>query len=316
MKHFVITTLLLAATSFSFLSRADVIVMQDGSEKECKVIRISESEIIYTLPGQDVERTVDKASVFKLRYDNGTDETINPIVSGTTEEDIVLCTGVRPTFKTDYSHLPPASREYKLFDYYNENGVDGIVVEVADNGRHGKIISLSETYCRFAERNVIEPFSTGGVSLTDGEKNHRALSEKLATNSTVSPDDFPAHKWATSLGEGWYIPSYGEMLKIIWLIASKDAEGKSLKKLLNKALKSNHGKAISSAFYGTNSECESFPIYYQNGFGFFSSCTTKLHKNGIYVFNTALAKDVVKSTAEKHGTLRTDKWYFRAFHKF
>lgn len=35
-------------------------------------------------------------------------------------------------------------KTYKVGDYYNENGKEGIVFDVWDNGRHGKIVSLDE----------------------------------------------------------------------------------------------------------------------------------------------------------------------------
>lgn len=316
MKRFLTSGLLLVGSLAGVLCRADVIVMQDGIKTLCKVIRISESEITYTLPGQNVERTVGKASVFKIQYDNGANETITSIRAAAVEEEIVLCTGVKPTFQTDYSHLPPASRAYELFDYYNENGVEGIVVEVADGGRHGKIIALRENKCKFAEDNVIEPFSTGCTSLADGETNCRILSNKLAANSTLSVDDFPAHKWASSLGAGWYIPSYGEMLRIVWLFETKDTSGKSMKKLLNRALKSRQGTPIAADLYGTSSECEHYAIYKLTGYGLMSSWTPTYHSNGIYAFGMKFTKDIVKSTETKEGTSRYKKMRFRALHKF
>ncbi|MBE6203019.1 MAG: serine/threonine protein kinase, partial [Rikenellaceae bacterium] len=38
--------------------------------------------------------------------------------------------------------LPETSAPYKVGDYYNENGKEGVVFEVSDDGRHGKIVSL------------------------------------------------------------------------------------------------------------------------------------------------------------------------------
>lgn len=295
---------------------ADTLVMQDGSETECSVIRISETEITYTLPGQKVERIVGKPAVFKILYADGTDETITPIgAAAPQQEEIVLCTGVKPTFTTDYSHLPPASREYRLFDYFNENGVEGIVIEVTDDGRHGKVLGLKEIKCKFAEDNIIEPFSTGGRSLTDGEKNLNALNQVLASNPTVSIDDFPAHKWVTSLGPGWYIPSFGEMLKIIWLMETKDADGKKMKKHLKKALKSHGGKSIEYE-NGTSSEAEDYPEYERIGVGLFSSYSATPHKNGIFAFNMHFTGDQVKSNELRTAWSRYRKYNFRAFHKF
>lgn len=316
------SSLLLASSALisAIPALADTLVMQDGSETECSVIRISETEITYTLPGQKVERIVGKPSVFKILYADGTDETITPIgAAAPQQEEIVLCTGVKPTFTTDYSHLPPASREYRLFDYFNENGVEGIVIEVTDDGRHGKVLGLHSKALKFAEKNIIEPFSTGGRSLTDGEKNFNALNELIATNTTVSIDDFPAHKWAASIGPGWYIPSYGELLKLAWLFETKDSKGKKLKKHLKKALKSNGGSAFGwkdSHYYGTSSEAEDYPQYERVGLGLFSSVTSTPHKNGIYVFDLGYPKNVVESNELKTASSRYSSYMFLAFHKF
>ena len=40
---------------------------------------------------------------------------------------------------------------YKVGYYYNRNGKEGVVFEVSDGGRHGKIISLSDSYCKWRE---------------------------------------------------------------------------------------------------------------------------------------------------------------------
>lgn len=295
---------------------ADTLVMQDGSETKCSVIRISETEITYTLPGQKVERIVGKPAVFKILYADGTDETITPIgAAAPQQEEIVLCTGVKPTFTTDYSHLPPASREYRLFDYFNENGVEGIVIEVTDDGRHGKVLGLKEIACQYTTDNIIEPFSTGGRSLTDGEKNLNTLNQVLASNPTVSIDDFPTHKWVTSLGPGWYIPSFGEMLKIAWLFETKDSDGNNMKKHLNKALKSNAGDTFrwTAVLFGTSSEAKDYSGYEQNENCIYPSLT---HKNGLYTIDIYRTKDLVKDKKMKNGSSRYGKYSFRAFHKF
>lgn len=321
MKRLFSSILLASSAILSAVSAlADTLVMQDGSETKCSVIRISETEITYTLPGQKVERIVGKPSVFKILYADGTDETITPIgTAAPQQEEIVLCTGVKPTFTTDYSHLPPASREYRLFDYFNENGVEGIVIEVTDDGRHGKVLGLHSKMLRFAEKNIIEPFSTGGRSLTDGEKNLNALNELLATNPTISIDDFPAHKWVTSLGPGWYVPSFGELLKLAWLMETKDSKGKKMKKHLKKALNSHGGRAFNwkdSCYYGTSSETEDYAQYSQVGLGLFANVTATPHKNGIYVLDLTLTENIVKDNTFKNAWSRYDRYTFRAFHKF
>ena len=37
-----------------------------------------------------------------------------------------------------------AQKQYKVGDYYNENGRAGVVFQVDETGQHGKIVSLNE----------------------------------------------------------------------------------------------------------------------------------------------------------------------------
>lgn len=303
---------------------ADTITLTDGSTLNGTVKAITTTDLEYTAPNSAVVRSVKLSRVFSVRYDNGEVETFTtaataPVSTSAAaapqQEEIVLCTGVKPTFTTDYSHLPPASREYRLFDYFNENGVEGIVIEVTDDGRHGKVLGLKEIACQYTTDNIIEPFSTGGRSLTDGEKNLNTLNQVLASNPTVSIDDFPAHKWVTSLGPGWYIPSFGEMLKIAWLFETKDSDGNNMKKHLNKALKSNAGDTFrwTAVLFGTSSEAKDYSGYEQNENCIYPSLT---HKNGLYTIDIYRTKDLVKDKKMKNGSSRYGKYSFRAFHKF
>ena len=42
-----------------------------------------------------------------------------------------------------------AAKTYAIGDYYNENGKEGVVFDVWDDGRHGKIVSLDEAYSKW-----------------------------------------------------------------------------------------------------------------------------------------------------------------------
>jgi hypothetical protein len=60
---------------------------------------------------------------------------------------------------------------YSVGDYYNENGKEGVVFEVSDGGRHGKIVSLNQT--------------------------------KATSDS--------AKEWCQNKGDGWYLPAKEEL---------------------------------------------------------------------------------------------------------
>ena len=63
---------------------------------------------------------------------------------------------------------------YQLGDYYNRNGNKGVVIEIKNGGRNGKILSLDETYCNWSD----------------------------------------AKQWCRNHGKGWYLPTKDELLAI------------------------------------------------------------------------------------------------------
>lgn len=66
------------------------------------------------------------------------------------------------------------STTYNVGDYYNVNGKEGVVFEVRDNGRHGKIVSLDQTFT----------------------------------------DQRDANDWCNKKGEDWYLPAVVELKAI------------------------------------------------------------------------------------------------------
>ena len=63
---------------------------------------------------------------------------------------------------------------YQLGDYYNRNGKRGVVIEISNGGRNGKILSLNDTKCDWED----------------------------------------AKQWCRNHGTGWYLPSKYELLAI------------------------------------------------------------------------------------------------------
>ena len=68
-----------------------------------------------------------------------------------------------------------AQKTWKVGDFYDVNGKQGVVFWVASDGMHGKIISLYQTY---------------------------------------TPKWEEAKKWCSNLGSGWRLPSKGELLYV------------------------------------------------------------------------------------------------------
>ena len=117
------------------------------------------------------------------------------------------------------------STTYKIGDYYNVNGKEGVVFEVTDGGRHGKIVSLDETEAQWDSRvelnddfddfnDLINGTKTGANSYSDGKAN---------TDKVMSRADsqyFKAFVWCRKKGADWYLPAYDE-LKAIYNNKSK-----------------------------------------------------------------------------------------------
>ena len=101
--------------------------------------------------------------------------------------------------------LPTTYPPYKIGDYYCEDGKQGVVFEVSADGRHGKIVSMTHDNFMWGMRGTL----IGADSNTDGAVN-------MAKVKSV-PDwesEYPAFMWCADLGEGWYLPSKEELLKI------------------------------------------------------------------------------------------------------
>ena len=98
---------------------------------------------------------------------------------------------------------------YKVGDYYNENGKQGVVFEVWDNGRHGKIVSLDETklqWCTYEQ--YIEGIKLGLTNKSDGKANTDKVMQR------GDRDQYPAFVWCRWKGADWYLPAVDELIAI------------------------------------------------------------------------------------------------------
>lgn len=75
------------------------------------------------------------------------------------------------------------SKTYKVGDYYNENGKEGVVFEVSADGNHGKIVSMvqSADWIQWSSDENEKVRLIGADSKTDGAYN---MSKIKANNST------------------------------------------------------------------------------------------------------------------------------------
>ena len=107
-------------------------------------------------------------------------------------------------------------RTYSVGDYYNENGKRGVVFEVWDDGRHGKIISLDETQAAWDSRVKWDrdkhEFAEGTSTYADSESDGKANTDKIMARS--DSQYFDAFEWCRAKGSSWYLPALNELVQI------------------------------------------------------------------------------------------------------
>ena len=158
----------------------------------------------------------------------------------------------------DNPELEPTSSvetTYSVGDYYNENGLEGVVFEVWDGGRHGKIVSLDETQAAWDSRvkwDYANGYSGGTRTYADSESDGKANTDKIMSRS--DSEYFDAFEWCRAKGSSWYLPAKEELKLICNNINNIDK--------LNSTLR-QYGTAISGdAVYWSSTE----DVYYEPEF--------------------------------------------------
>ena len=114
---------------------ADQLVTKGAEIIDCEIKVIKENSVVYRKPGESFDREMDRSNIFKVKFNNGTEEIFN---TGITSQNTNPGVGtVKQTkFKgndiiesePDWSSFPPASKAYKIGDWYNQNVVEGLVI--------------------------------------------------------------------------------------------------------------------------------------------------------------------------------------------
>ena len=112
------------------------------------------------------------------------------------------------------------SAPYKVGDYYNDGKKEGVVFEVSADGKHGKIVSMTQSAStlQWASDETEQKRLVGADSQTDGAVNMAIIKSISGWESK-----YPAFKWCADLGEGWYLPAKEELLTIYSNKAAIDA---------------------------------------------------------------------------------------------
>ncbi len=98
---------------------------------------------------------------------------------------------------------------YQVGDYYNRNGKQGVVFAVSDGGRHGKIVSLTQSsdelqWC--SDEEFERKIETGASDERNGMNNQRKIQQISGWR-----EKYPAFAYCADQGEGWYLPAIEEL---------------------------------------------------------------------------------------------------------
>ena len=170
---------------------------------------------------------------------------------------------------------------YKVGDYYNVNGKQGVVFWVDETGQHGKIVSLTESRLQWASDETEQKRLIGADDENDGA-NNMAVVKQIADWQSK----YPAFKWCADLGEGWYLPAINELELFTLDQSVHDAVNQTLE---TKGVKlSNIGD---SYWYWSSTESD-----YQLSTGFFCAWSVNMF-NGYTTSNSKLNFDYVRAVA-------------------
>lgn len=226
MKSFLALTIALLCT---LACHADQVITRNADIIDCKVVAINDNVVIYRNNGENFNREIPRNEVFKIKYDNGDEELITthqaavqtvaqPAAQALTQYTSQGGTSVNDLVSTEpqWDLLPPASKPYFIGDWYSENGVEGIVIWTTPDGRHGRLLHPKKFGYKL--NNQPKALFTGDLKLpigmndrTNGYANWQALKHFMVANPQLTPDMFPMYTQLASLGDGWYLPSIGEL---------------------------------------------------------------------------------------------------------
>ncbi len=116
-----------------------------------------------------------------------------------------------------------AEKTYKVGDYYNDGTKEGVVFWVDATGKHGKIVSLTQTklnWCTKAQYD--KEIVVGATSKTDGKAN----TDKVMARADSR--EYPAFVWCRNMGKSWYLPAIDELELLLLNDAVHDAVNKTL----------------------------------------------------------------------------------------
>ncbi len=247
-------TLLLLASLLCLAASAaaqDLIVKTDSAKIEARILEISPSDVrykrfsnpdgpTYVLPVQQIAY---------LRYANGEVERLQAAPAAQPAPETAASAAPAPV---PTPSAPSArSDRYEVGQFYDRDGVKGVVCLVDEDGLHGLVISLDEPkYISWSTFDKEHLRLIGCDDHADGAANMEKVAAYIAANN-LSWEDFPAFNWCRQQGEGWYLPAIDELLVIGHNYNGGDRvhNNRQARNRFNDALKSNGGQRMDRLVY-------------------------------------------------------------------
>ena len=152
----------------------------------------------------------------------------------------------------------PTPKTYKVGDYYDDGTKKGVVFDVWDGGRHGKIVSLDQNESQWCTK---EQYDKKIVVGADSKSNGKANTDKVMARGDAN--QYPAFTWCRSKGVDWYLPAIYELKLLLLNDSVHDAVNITLAqkggiKLYNKK---------NSRWYWSSTESNEFCAWYVGMYG-------------------------------------------------
>lgn len=249
MKRALICLVALLFGGLSLAGAQDLLVRRDGQRLKVLVTEISPETVRYkrftNLDGPTYVLPVGEVSY--IEYPNGERDEFAPAPapapvapaaptpdSAPTSAPVTEPAGasVTPAAPTDGPQPQPQStlqpqpqpqpeqtsdvrtvRSYRPGDYYEVDGVAGVVCAVTEDGLHGLVLSLDELFLPWCLLHKERLQTVGADSRDDGRKNMEAVARVIERDG-LAWSDFPAFEWCRRKGEGWYLPAIDELLTL------------------------------------------------------------------------------------------------------
>lgn len=267
--------LLLAAFVVSTVAAQDLIVKTDSTRIEAIVAEISTESVRYKRFARPEGPTyvLPVAQICYIRYSDGfvedynrTKATPQPVAAQQPAPVAEPKPAPAPAPAPQPAVQPVPSNHVVRFEvgqYYDYNGLRGIVFATNEDGTHGLIISLDEVMIEWSTFRKEELCKVGAKDQYDGAKNMEAVADYIAKNN-LSWDHFPAFKWCKEKGEGWYLPAIDEVLQLgnNFNGGNRQHNNRQARMRFNDTLKLQGGERIDGkCFYYSSTELnEKFPM--------------------------------------------------------